>query len=154
MAKRIVRRKNNLTAEKKRKATIERRQQKLKEILLEEVEKTTFLHAAGKRAGVSRTTIYRWIHEDGDFGSQLQKSRAIGEALLVEVAESQLFKSIQGGDLRAIMFYLSHRSPKYGARVANEDPAVSVLTPEKLAKITMRIKRWKKEMKRVRIWDP
>ncbi|MFH1694705.1 MAG: hypothetical protein ABH880_03055 [Patescibacteria group bacterium] len=145
--------KKTLTAAEKKKATIDRRMKKQKELILEEIEKSPFVHVVATKAKVGRTTVYRWIKEDPEFARQFSEHRLIGDALLGEIAESQLFKAIRDGELRAITFFLKYRNPKYRTTVSIADPAKPGLSEEQKKRIFEGIERFKhrKDMPPVKV---
>jgi hypothetical protein len=70
--------------------------------------------AAARSVNIHRVTAYRWRREDGAFAELWDDAKE----QLVEVAESQLFKAVEQGNLMAIMFLLKHRAAdRYGTKV-------------------------------------
>lgn len=66
--------------------------------------------AACERAGVSRSTYYRWREEDESFR---ERADDIIEGQ-VDFVENRLLKKIQDGDTTAIIFYLKTKGKKRG----------------------------------------
>ena len=80
---------------------------------IEALRETPFISYAAKRAGVSRSTIYRWLKDNRGFKDKTEKASGEGRKLFNDIAEMALLALIKKGNLRAIMFYLSHNNPRY-----------------------------------------
>lgn len=66
-----------------------------------------------KKAGVSRSTFYRWLDEDYEFKKEVEIALEIGRNKLIDVAESKLISRMNEGDQRAVEFYLKNNSKRY-----------------------------------------
>lgn len=60
------------------------------------------LSKALKEVGIPKSTYYNWKKKDPDFCTQIDGL----ELLKIDFAESALFKKIEEGDTRSIIFYL------------------------------------------------
>lgn len=112
--------------------TIEKRQSKNKEQLLEILKKTPIVQIACEKAGVGRATYYRWKKEDAEFSQQADQALLDGSLLVNDMAESQLMSAIKDKNMTAIIFWLKHHHPAYLTKVEitssqMKDP---MLTPE------------------------
>ena len=112
--------------------SIEARKENHKKIILEHLTTTPIVEIACKKTGIGRSTFYRWKKEDDDFSQAVEESIASGSALISDMAESQLIKSIQNGNMTGIIFWLKSRHPSYTNKLevtakTKEDEA---LTPE------------------------
>lgn len=97
--------------------TIEKRQSKNKEQLLEILRKTPIVQIACEKAGVGRASYYRWRKEDADFAQQSDQALQDGSLLVNDMAESQLMSAIKDKNMTAIIFWLKHHHPAYATKV-------------------------------------
>lgn len=97
--------------------TIEKRQLKNKELLLELLRKTPIVQIACEKVGVGRATYYRWRKEDSEFTKQSDQALLDGSLLVNDMAESQLMSAIKDKNMTGIMFWLKHHHPAYATKV-------------------------------------
>lgn len=113
--------------------TINERQQKDKEAILEYLGKVPIIQIACERSGVSRATYYRWRKEDPEFLKASDIAIAEGELLINDLSESQVITLIKDKNWSAISFWLRHHHDKYAERIkvdANVQTTDEHLTPE------------------------
>ena len=65
---------------------------------------------ACKKVGISRWTHYQWLKDDEEYR---QKCEAVSE-LVIDIAESSLFKQIAQHNTAATIFFLKTRGKKRG----------------------------------------
>lgn len=92
---------------------IKDRQVKEKAALLEQLEKIPIVQIACAKAGVARTTYYRWLNEDKNFHRRVEESKQPGIDSINDLAESAIIKKVQEGDISAAKYWLSHNHPNY-----------------------------------------
>jgi len=97
--------------------TIEKRQSKNKELLLELLRKTPIVQIACEKVGVGRATYYRWRKESAEFVKQSDQALLDGSLLVNDMAESQLMSAIKDKNMTGIIFWLKHHHPAYTTRV-------------------------------------
>jgi ACT domain-containing protein len=120
----------------KSKTAIEKRQEKIKESLLEKLKETPIVEIVCKKSGISRATYYRWRKEDLEFANKADESLKEGTYLINDMAESQLMSAIKEKNMAAITFWLKHHHIAYStkveitAKIKNSDER---LTPEQEA---------------------
>lgn len=119
------------------------KQDKNKEIVIEQLKKTPIIQIACEKAGISRATYYRWREENAQFKKAADEAIATGEALITDMTESQLVSLIRDRNFPAIQLWLKHHHPKYTNKVEvtgnlklEEEP----LTSEQEALITQALK--------------
>lgn len=79
------------------------------------------LQRACKKAGIARSTLYRWMEENVDFRDDVRDAQEIGQDTMNDYVEAKLMENIQNNTQRSIEFYLRHNSPKYAStRVETE----------------------------------
>lgn len=101
---------------KKRKATISKRQKIQREIFLTELRKNSVIAVACQKAGISRSTAYRWMNEDSEFTNIVEEAISEGRAIINDMAESVLMKKIREENLAAAKFWLAHNNERYRPR--------------------------------------
>lgn len=84
-----------------------------KELFLKKLEEMPVISAVCTKTNIPKANIYRWKNEDPEFKSQLDEIRKRGIDNMCDVAEYQLFKKIQEGNLPATKYFLSSRHPDY-----------------------------------------
>lgn len=119
----------------KKRETIQKRQTKEKELLLEQLKKMPILQIAFDKAGITRATYYRWRNEDAAFRKLTDDAAVEGEALITDMSESQLITMIRDRDFSAIRLWLQHHHPKYAPRleITTRPKPPEQLTPEQEA---------------------
>jgi len=65
------------------------------------------ISAACTSVGVSRATYYRWLKDDPNFSQKVEEALRMGRPEITDMAEGQLIKKIQKGDMRATTFWLT-----------------------------------------------
>ncbi len=113
--------------------TIQKRQQKNKSLLLEQLKRTPIIQIACEKVGIARATYYRWTNQDEMFAKQANDALIEGASLVNDMAESQLMSAIRDKNLTAIIFWLKHHHPLYATKVevtARLKADNEVLTPE------------------------
>lgn len=98
---------------KKRMATISKRQKLQQEILLSELGKNSVMTAASQKAGVPRSTIYRWMKDNPALTEAIENARSEGRDIINDMAESVIIKKIREENLRAATYWLSHNNERY-----------------------------------------
>jgi len=93
------------------------KQNKNKEIAIEQLKKTPIVQIACEKASISRATYYRWREEDAQFKKATDEAMAAGEALITDMTESQLVSLIRDRNFPAIQLWLKHHHPKYNNKV-------------------------------------
>src|SRR5438552_3470142 len=83
--------------------TIEARQQKEKEQLLEQLRKMPIVQIACEKLGIARSTYYRWRKEDPVFSNQADSAIDYGIKFMNDMAESQLLSSIRDKNMTGII---------------------------------------------------
>ena len=97
--------------------TINLRQGKDKEFLLEYLKKMPIVETACARAGVGRSTFYRWRKEDKEFAKAVFEAMAEGEGLITDLSENQLISLIKDRNFQAIQLWLKHHHKKYAEKL-------------------------------------
>lgn len=122
---------------------IQKRQQKEKVLLLEQLKRTPVIQIACEKTGVARATYYRWRNDDESFSLKSDEALIEGASLVNDMAESQLMSAIRDKNLTAIIFWLKHHHPLYATKVevtARLKADNEVLTPEQEALVTKALK--------------
>ena len=79
------------------------------------------LQRACKKAGIARSTLYRWMEENIGFRDDVRDAQEIGQDTMNDYVEAKLMENIQNNTQRSIEFYLRHNNPKYAStRVETE----------------------------------
>ncbi|MBU6321299.1 MAG: hypothetical protein KGI78_00375 [Patescibacteria group bacterium] len=98
---------------------------KLKELILEHLRKTPILQIACDRAGVSRSSVHRWRKEDPAFAKAVDEAIAEGTALINDAAESQVIAGIKNGHPTFTIFWLKNKHPDYRQRALESAFAIA-----------------------------
>lgn len=100
-----------------RKDSIQQRQSRIKEALLDQLKRTPTLETSCQKVGVSRATVYRWIANSKKFERQIDESLNEGRKFMSDIAENQLFALISERKIEAIRLYLSTHNPRYSNKL-------------------------------------
>lgn len=100
--------------------TIEERQAKDKESVLEYLRKMPIVQIACDRAGIARATYYRWRNDDKEFKKSVDKAIHDGELFINDLSESQVITLIKDKNWSAISFWLKNHHPKYADKLKVE----------------------------------
>jgi len=122
---------------------IQKRQQKDKSLLLEQLKRTPVIQIACEKVGVARATYYRWVNQDVNFAKLSGEALSEGASLVNDMAESQLMSAIRDKNLTAIIFWLKHHHPTYATKVevtARLKADNEILTPEQEALVSKALK--------------
>lgn len=112
---------------------IEARQIKKREMILDRLRRNPIVQVACQKIGIGRATFYRWKQEDPEFASTAEAAIREGEALINDMAESQLLSAIRDKNMTAIIFWLKHHHQAYTTRVeitSGTKPAEEILSPQ------------------------
>lgn len=127
----------------KRENTINLRQTKDKETLLEYLRKMPIVELACAKASIGRASFYRWRNEDESFRKASDEAITEGEALITDITESKLISLIRDSHFPALCLWLRQHHPKYANKVELagsfkvEDES---LTPDQKALISQALK--------------
>lgn len=97
--------------------TIEARQEKYKKLVVEQLKKIPIIEVACQKVSISRASVYRWKTNDKEFAAAVEEAVTEGNALVNDLAESQLLNAIKNGNLTAIIFWLKSRNRRYSDKV-------------------------------------
>ena len=97
-----------------------KKNEQLKNQLLEQLRRTPIIEAACQKAGISRQTLYRWKAEDPEFAKQTEKAVSDGRMLVSDLAESQLINAVKDRNFPAITYWLKHHHPLYKTKIQIE----------------------------------
>ena len=97
-----------------------KKNEQLKNQLLEQLRRTPIVEAACQKAGISRQTLYRWKAEDPEFAKQAEKAVSDGRILVSDLAESQLINAVKDRNFPAITYWLKHHHPSYKTKIQIE----------------------------------
>ena len=100
-----------------KKTTIELRQKKNKEAIVEKLKQSPIIQIACKKVGISRATYYRWRKQDKRFKKLADKAIYEGILLINDMAESQLISAIKDKHMTGIIFWLKNRHSAYADRI-------------------------------------
>lgn len=100
-----------------RRDTIKARQNKLKEVFLEQLKRTPTIETSCQKVGIARATVYRWIKASGKFEKKVDESLVEGRTFMSDIAENQLFSLIGDKKIEAIRLYLSTHNARYGNKL-------------------------------------
>lgn len=76
------------------------------------------VRAACEKVGVSRATYYRWIRDDQEFREAAETALQGGKDEVNDVAEAQLIKAIQVGNMTGIIYWLKNHHIDYNSKLA------------------------------------
>ena len=121
-----------------------KKNEQLKNLIVEHLRRTPIIEAACQKAGISRQTLYRWKADDPDFAKEVEKAATDGRMLVNDLAESQLIGAVKDRTLPAITYWLKHHHPSYKTKIQIEGSLQmpqEELTPEQeeIVKETLRL---------------
>ncbi len=112
----MIRRKNT-TVLPKEQITILSRQDREKQLLLDQLKRTPIIQIACEKVGVARATYYRWRQGDKQFCQAADEALQEGVLLVNDMAESQLLSAMRDGNFAAVTYWLKHHHPSYKTKV-------------------------------------
>ena len=82
-----------------------------KDTLLQALENSLgIVSTACNRTGISRSSFYKWYHEDEEFRKKVDEI----DNIKLDFVETKLFKNIENEKEKSIIFYLQHKGHKRG----------------------------------------
>lgn len=111
------------------------KKERLQRKFLNELAKIPIVQIACERCGITRQTAYRWRQEDSAFNAQWEESLDEGEALVNDMAESQLLQHIKEGDFPAVRYWLDRRHKKF-KRPPDPEPSPEEKQRQRFAHLT------------------
>lgn len=112
--------------------TLEDRQIKDKQIVIDILKELPIIQIACKKSGISRATFYRWRKEDKEFLRHSEDALGQGIEFINDMSESQLIALIKEKKMPAISLWLKNNHKRYGAKIHGYTPvsALNDLTPD------------------------
>ena len=92
-------------------------QEKTKQDIIVQLQKTPIIEYACKNTGLGRSTFYRWRKDDESFANEVDQALTKGRLLINDMAESQLISGIKDKNMTAIIFWLKHNHKNYSTRI-------------------------------------
>lgn len=86
---------------------------RVKQKFLKELEKSGNIGVASARAGIDRSTFYRWKKTDEEFRKKSEEAEISGRENNCDIAEHSLMLNVKDRQQRAIEYLLRHNSPRY-----------------------------------------
>lgn len=74
---------------------------------------TPFISFAAKRAGLDKSTVYRWKKKSRSFEEAIAKAQDKGRSLINDVAESQVVNGVKKGDFKFTRYWLENNNKRY-----------------------------------------
>ena len=107
-------------------------QEKTKQDIIVQLQKTPIIEYACKNTGLGRSTFYRWRKDDESFANEVDQALTKGRLLINDMAESQLISGIKDKNMTAIIFWLKHNHKNYSTRIESSGKLRTEhkLTPE------------------------
>lgn len=102
------------------------KQIRLKKKILEQLEKIPIIEHACQRAGVPRSTYYRWIKDDINFRHKAIGAQDKGYLAINDIAESKLVQKVTDGEWKAVTYWLESNHKNYSRSQRN----VVIQSPE------------------------
>ena len=93
---------------------------KLKELVVKQLEKTPIIETTCQVCGIHRSTFYRWKEKDEDFSIKADKALLESRELISDLAESQLISHIKDKNLRACIYWLEKHKEIYAQKLKLE----------------------------------
>ncbi len=104
---------------------------KMKELVLDQLRKSPIVEAACQKAGITRTTFYRWKKDDPEFAKAIDEAIFEGGLLVNDLAENQLISAVKDRNLSAVQYWLRHHHPTYANKLQiSHDSQTDELTAE------------------------
>lgn len=95
----------------------DKEQEKIKQDIIVQLQKTPIIEYACKNTGVGRSTFYRWRKDDESFANDIDQALTKGRLLINDMAESQLISGIKDKNMTAIIFWLKHNHKNYSTKI-------------------------------------
>ena len=92
-------------------------QEKTKQDIIIQLQKTPIIEYACKNTGLGRSTFYRWRKDDESFANEVDQALTKGRLLINDMAESQLISGIKDKNMTAIIFWLKHNHKNYSTKI-------------------------------------
>lgn len=127
-----------LSPKKKRLATLAKKTTEQKVDILEHLAKCCIVQLACERAGIGRSTYYKWLSEDKEFKELADKAINAGRAYLNDIAFSGLLKKLQEGNMTGLIFWLKNNHPWFAEKIRHEHRLIDgdrILTEEQREQI-------------------
>lgn len=106
-----------MTEENQPQNAIQIRQEKEKQIILDQLKKIPIIQIAAEKSGVGRASLYRWRKEDKKFDQQIKEAMTEGVAYINDLSESELISLIRQGKFPAVQLWLKVHHPKYANKL-------------------------------------
>jgi hypothetical protein len=90
---------------------------KQRKIVIEELEKNGNVGHACKKAGIVRSTYYRWREKSKKFSETAEKAFNNGTLAINDLGQAKLILMIRDGNFSAIKYWLSHRDPAFSEKL-------------------------------------
>ncbi len=89
---------------------------KIKELILEQLRKLPIVEAACQKLEISRMTFYRFKKSDQKFAKEIEEALQEGYLLINDLAENQLIGEVKERNLQAVMYWLKIHHKLYRQR--------------------------------------
>ena len=93
------------------------KQDEIKKLIIEQLEKSPILEIALNKSGISRRTFYRYQKDDHEFAKLVHEAMHDSKSLVSDVAIGQLISAVKRGNLSALMFWLKNNHDDYRAKL-------------------------------------
>lgn len=97
--------------------TIQARQDKQKQALLEQLRRLPIKEVAYEKVGITRMTASRWRNISQKFAEEMDSAMKEGREFICDLAESQVISLIRQGKLEAARLYLQYNNPRYANKL-------------------------------------
>ena len=103
--------------ESNKKDAISIRQEKEKQLILEQLRRLPVIQVACERSGISRATFYRFRAESQEFRALADEAIEEGMAFITDLSEAQLISMVRDKNFQAVQFWLRKHNRRYADKV-------------------------------------
>jgi len=84
-----------------------------KQKLLEYLTEFPLVSVAAKKAGIDKSTVYRWRDKNKAFAKKMDQALSKGRDAVNDLAESKLINNIRQGDFKSTKYWLDNNCKRY-----------------------------------------
>ena len=97
--------------------TIQVRQAKVKQALIEQLRRLPVREVAYEKVGISRMTANRWRKASKKFADEMDAAMEEGRLFINDLAESQGITLLRQGEIKAVRLWLQHNHHRYANKL-------------------------------------